>query len=107
MSKKKKAAVGLGATVGSLAAVFGVIFGVNTLLDKQKTEQYSVSEPIHELVVGTGAGDVDIVATWPTTSPCVRRPTGSPTSLAEEERVRRRPDARRCRRLRRLDAASL
>lgn len=63
MSKKKKAAVGLGATVGSLAVVFGVIFGVNTLLDKQKTEQYSVSEPIHELVVDTGAGDVDIVAT--------------------------------------------
>ena len=63
MSKKKTAAVVLGSAVVSLAGIFGAVLAVNTLLDNQKTEQYTISEPIHKLVVGTGAGNVDIVAT--------------------------------------------
>jgi Putative adhesin len=63
MSKKAKVAAFAGGTVACMAAVVGAVIAVNTLLDSKKTEEYTVSEPVHELVVDSDAGSVRIVAT--------------------------------------------
>ena len=63
MSKKAKAAAIAGGTLACMAAVVGTVIAVNTLLDSKKTEEYTVSEPVHKLVVDSDAGSVRIVAT--------------------------------------------
>jgi hypothetical protein len=63
MSKKKKAALVAGAVIGSTGVFFGTVLAINTLLDSQTTREYSVSEPVTELIVSSGAGNVEIVAT--------------------------------------------
>jgi hypothetical protein len=63
MSKKAKVAAIAGGTLACIAAVVGTVIAVNTLLDSKKTEQYTVSTPLHELVVDSDAGTVRIVAT--------------------------------------------
>src|SRR5688572_10676854 len=63
MSKKAKVAVIAGGTVACMAAVVGTLIAVNTLLDSKKTEQYTVTEPVHALVDDSDAGSVRIVAT--------------------------------------------
>lgn len=63
MSKKAKAAAIAGGTLACMAAVVGTVIAVNTLLDSKKTEQYTVSEPVHKLVVDSDAGSVRIIAT--------------------------------------------
>jgi len=80
MSKKAKVAAFAGGTVACMAAVVGTVIAVNTLLDSKKTEEYTVAEPVHKLVVDSDAGSVRIVAT-DADSISVRRPRpGSPTS---------------------------
>ena len=63
MSKKTKVAAIAGGALACMAAVAGTVIAVNTLLDSKKTEDYTVSEPVHELVVDSDAGSVRIVAT--------------------------------------------
>ena len=63
MSKKKRAAVVAGAVIGSTGVFFGAVLAINTLLDSKTTKQYSVSERVTELIVSSGAGNVEIVAT--------------------------------------------
>ena len=63
MSKKAKVAAIAGGALACMAAVAGTVIAVNTLLDSKKTEEYTVSEPVHELVVDSDAGSVRIVAT--------------------------------------------
>ena len=66
MSNKKTAAVVAGAAIASLAGLSGAVLAANMLLDSKNTEHYTVSEPISKLIVGSDAGNVDIVATCPT-----------------------------------------
>ncbi len=63
MSKKAKIAAIAGGTIACMAAVVGTVIAVNTLLDSKKTEQYTVAEQVHELVVDSDAGSIRIVAT--------------------------------------------
>lgn len=63
MSKKKTAAVVTGVVIGSTGALFGAVLAINTLLDSQKTDEYTVSEPVDELIVSADSGNVEIVAT--------------------------------------------
>lgn len=63
MSRKKKAAIATGVVIGSTGAFFGAVLAINTLLDSQKTSEYTVSEPVDELIVSADSGNVEIVAT--------------------------------------------
>lgn len=63
MSRKKKAAIATGVVIGSTGALFGAVLAINTLLDSQKTSEYTVSEPVDELIVSADSGNVEIVAT--------------------------------------------
>jgi len=61
--KSTTAAVIVGGVVGVLVVLFGGVYAVNTLFDHEKSEQFTISQPVRQVVVASDAGDVEVVAT--------------------------------------------
>lgn len=63
MNRKTKIATAAGATFVALAGLGGAVLAANTLLDKEKTERFTITQPVTKVVVSSEAGDVEVVAT--------------------------------------------
>jgi Putative adhesin len=82
-SKKATAAVIAGGVASVVLVLFGGVYAVNTLFDHEKSEQFTISEPLRKVVVASDAGNIEVVATA-TKRVIVRQKThwvtGKPTS---------------------------
>lgn len=63
MSTKAKIAAAAGAVIVSLAGLGGGLYAVNTVLDNEKTEQFTISQEVRKVIVASDAGDVQVVGT--------------------------------------------
>jgi Toastrack DUF4097 len=62
-NKKASAAAIVGGVAGVLVILFGGVYAVNTLLDHEKSEQFTISQPVRKVVVASDAGNVEVIAT--------------------------------------------
>src|SRR3954469_23607318 len=84
--KKTTAATIVGGVAGLLLVLFGALYAVNTVFDHEKSEQFTISEPLRKVVVTSGAGDVEGVAPA-TKRVVVRQQTHWVTSRPTPERT--------------------
>src|SRR3954469_9666492 len=84
--KKTTAAAIVGGVAGLLLVLFGAVYAVNTVFDHEKSEQFTISEPLRKVVVASDAGDVEVVATA-TKRVVVRQKTHWVTSRPTPERT--------------------
>src|SRR3954470_399861 len=85
--RKKATAVAIAAGVaGLLVVLFGAVYAVNTLFDHEKSERFTISQPVQKVVVASDAGDVEVVATA-TKRVIVRQKTHWVTSRPTPERT--------------------
>jgi|tagenome__1003787_1003787.scaffolds.fasta_scaffold20635482_1 hypothetical protein len=85
--RKKATAVAIAAGVaGLLVVLFGAVYAVNTLFDHEKSERFTISQPVQKVVVASDAGDVEVVATA-TKRVIVRQTTHWVTSKPTPERT--------------------
>src|SRR3954470_2274691 len=85
--RKKATAVAIAAGVaGLLVVLFGAVYAVNTLFDHEKSERFTISQPVQKVVVASDAGNVEVVATG-TKRVIVRQKTHWVTSKPTPERT--------------------
>src|SRR3954469_20630284 len=85
--RKKATAVAIAAGVaGVLVVLFGAVYAVNTLFDHEKSERFTISQPVQKVVLASHAGDVEVVATA-TKHVIVRQKTHWVTSKPTPERT--------------------
>jgi Putative adhesin len=61
--KQRTAVTILGGLAGVLIVLFGAVAVVNAAFAHQRRAQFAVSDPVHQVVVASGAGDISLVAT--------------------------------------------
>src|SRR5206468_7949516 len=85
--RKKATAVAMAAGVaGVLVVLFGAVYAVNTFFDHEKSERFTISQPVQKVVVASDGGDVEVVATA-TKRVIVRQTTHWVTSKPTPERT--------------------